>query len=192
MSEWQLFEPGTVPECTQPTWYADRERAPHLEQSAHQERLHAAAGLIHNVVTAGTVATVSDLGAGDGGLLSLIDGVSAWGFDLMPSNVAGASERCVDVALRDIFTLDLLDFGDLSVCTEVLEHLIDPHAFVRSIPSRYLVASSPAYETANSHYEFHLWAWDLSGYRALLEQGGYTIIASASTSLYHVLLGERM
>lgn len=194
MTEWRLFDEGTVPVFTTPEWYGERERAPHVDQDGHRPRLVAAAAFVERLVRDHSVATLSDLGAGDGGLLSLVRHLHlrSWGFDLAPANVEGAAERGVDVHLRSIFDLGPADFGDVSVATEVLEHLIDPHSFVRGIPSRFLIASSPSGEDADHHYEFHTWAWDRDGYEALLRQGGYEIIPTAEgVAGFHVLLGER-
>lgn len=174
--EWRFFEEGAVPECTTLAWYASRERAPHLEQEGHRQRLEAAAQLVNEAHALWGVATVSDMGAGDGGLLSLLNpGIRGWGFDVLPANVEAARvERAVDVIYADVLT-ESVRYGDLCVCTEMLEHLIDPHAFVRQIPSEWVVASSPAYENEASHYEFHTWAWNMGGYAELFSQGGFIV-----------------
>ena len=172
VSEWKLWT-GDPPEYSTPAWYAERERAAHLENGGGDTaRLQMAASWINAI----SPATVVDLGAGDGGLLSLIDpGIACWGYDLQPSNVAGAKERGVEVVLADVLN-DAIGWGELAVATEMLEHLVDPHGFVRDIESSILIASSPMMETDQNHYEFHLWAWDMDGYRRLLEQGGYQIV----------------
>lgn len=186
--ETRFFEPGTVPEWTTPDWYAQRERAPHLEQDGHRGRLLLSAEYVWHARSEHRLRTVSDLGCGDGGLLSLI-GAPAWGYDLMPENIAGAAERGVDARLGD-FMNEPVEWGDITVCTEVLEHLIDPHAFVASIPSQVLVASSPDGETWEQRYEFHTWGWDMPGYRALFEQGGYRVVRHESIG-FQVLMGVR-
>lgn len=192
--EWRLFEPGTVPEWTTPAWYAGRDRAPHLEQEAHKARLHLAAEMVRDVAGAYPVRTVVDLGAGDGGLLSLLTdtGLTAWGYDLQPSNIVGARERSVDVRLGDVVAGDI-EWGDIAVATELIEHLLDPHQFVTRVAKRcqVLVASSPAWETVDSHYEFHTFAWDYDGYRALLEQGGYEVVRHEDAGGFQVALGVR-
>jgi 2-polyprenyl-3-methyl-5-hydroxy-6-metoxy-1,4-benzoquinol methylase len=210
MGEWKLFPDGTIPEYTTAAWYAGRERAPHLEQGGgHTERLHETAAQVH--VAACTrfdlPPTVSDLGAGDGGLLSLLNMdqiVAAWGYDLQQTNVHGArSEREVDVQYGDViegwteprFTRGRVPirWGQISVATEMLEHLVDPHGFVRTIGqhSKVLVASSPWLERPGSAYEFHTWAWDQDGYRALLEQGGFQVVRQQICGGFQVLTGVR-
>ncbi len=77
---------------------------------------------------------------------------------------------------------------------EMLEHLVDPHGFVRRIAdhSRFLVASSPWTETKEAHYEFHTWAWDVAGYAELLESNGWSILSHISVSWFQVVLAERL
>lgn len=190
MSEWQLFEPGTIPECTTPEWYLDRERAPHLEQREHRGRLLMTAELVRQADPFAVV----DLGAGDGGLLSLIgnDVSDAWGYDLAPANIVGAKRRGVDVRLGDVVSGDI-EWADLAVATEMLEHLVDPHAFVRRIAEHayWIVASSPYVETDVDHYEFHTWAWDTEGYRALIEQAGFEVVAHKQDHFFQVIMGVR-
>lgn len=188
--EVRFFEPGTVPEWTTPEWYAQRDRAPHLEQDGHRGRLLLAADFAQQAVRGFDLHSVSDMGSGDGGLLSLMPSwLTAWGYDLQLTNVAGACERGVDVRFGDALSGDV-EWGDLAVCTEMLEHLIDPHAFVRSIPSRAIVASSPDGETLDSRYEFHTWGWDMPGYRALIEQGGFEVVRHETIG-FQVILGVK-
>lgn len=189
MSEWQLFEPGTIPVCTTAEWYLDRDRAPHLEEGLHRPRLLLTAELVRSAEPADVV----DLGAGDGGLLSLLLGeVPAWGYDLCPDNIVGAQARGVDVRLGDVVTGDIT-WAELAVATEMLEHLVDPHGFVRRIAehSSWIVASSPAVETDVNHYEFHTWAWDTDGYAALIEQAGFEVVEHKLGSFFQVIMGVR-
>lgn len=191
--EWRLFEAGTVPEYTRPDWYAGRERAPHLEQDGHRDRLMRSAAFVAEAAFRYGLSTVVDLGAGDGGLLSLFgSGLHVWGYDLQPSNLEGAKERGVDVRLGDVVDGDV-EWADIAVCTEMLEHLVDPHAFVRRIAehARVLVCSSPADERPGSAYEYHTWAWDLEGYRALVEQAGFQVVKQQPVNRFQVILAAR-
>ncbi|MFE3202225.1 class I SAM-dependent methyltransferase [Embleya sp. NPDC059237] len=197
MTEHRLFPEGTIPEYTRPDWYADRDRAPHLEQPAHRDRLWLAARSVVASAIELRLDTAVDLGAGDGGLLSLLRDYTqphaTWGYDLQPSNVTAArDERGVDVRQADVLTDDI-EWADIAVATEMLEHLVDPHAFVRRIAerSRVLVASSPHDETPDHHYEYHCWTWDHDGYRALLEQAGYGIRAHHTVGPFQIIVGYR-
>lgn len=200
MGEWKLFE-GDVPYVSTAEFHADRERAPHLEQEAHRPRLLLAANFVTGVAALANVrgdepATVSDLGCGDGGLLSLLpDEVEAWGYDFAPANVAGWAERGVKAEALDVFGVDRdrVRLGIVAVTTEVLEHLADPHGVVRWIGehSRYLVASSPWIERPGSHDECHAWAWDQRGYAALLAQGGFRVLRHELVGPFQVVSGMR-
>lgn len=194
--EAQLFPPGTIPEYSTPEWYAGRERAPHVDEALHRPRLMVAAELVRQYAYQWNAHTVSDLGAGDGGLLQLLagDDLECWGYDLQQSNVDGAAERGVDVTLADVFN-DQITIGQIVVCTEMLEHLVDPHRFVGWLHdgtlARALVASSPHTETAEDHYGFHLWAWDCQGYKEMIESGGWRVTTIRTTGMFQVVLAVR-
>lgn len=202
MTEWQLFPQGSIPVFTTPEWYAGRERAPHLEQVGHRERLLLAADMVREAHADYGIESVVDLGAGDGGLLSCLEhsnglpwqyGPTLWGYDLQPTNIVGARERGVDVRLSDVLHDDI-EWADLAVATEILEHLVDPHGFVNllSQKSRAIVVSSPYTETDVDHYEFHTFAWDLSGYRSLITQGGFSVVRQETVAGSQVLLGVQL
>jgi 2-polyprenyl-3-methyl-5-hydroxy-6-metoxy-1,4-benzoquinol methylase len=185
MSEYKLFS-GPPPEFTTPGWYAGRERAAHLEQAGHRDRLYLAADHALALADRLSLRSAVDLGCGDGGLLSLIrdrysdrSHGSCWGYDLCPAAVDAARDaRGVSAYLTDVVgDPDRVTWADLAVATEMLEHLADPHAFAREIGKhcRAIVASSPANESTAVHYEFHAWAWDMDGYRKLIEQAGFRV-----------------
>jgi SAM-dependent methyltransferase len=187
MSEWRLFDPAAPPPWTTAGWYADRPRAWHAEQLGHRERLQATAVQIAQLCADTPLKTISDLGAGDGGLLQKLiplqlAGVRAWGYDLQPSNIAGAAQRGVPVHRKDILDLDSIELGRLVALAEVLEHLVDPHGYLQRLAGRanadrawVVVASSPMLETAERHYEHHLWAWDPDGYAAMFRGSGWDV-----------------
>lgn len=190
MAEYQLFVPGTVPEYTLPSWYADRDRAPHVDEALHRPRLDLTAAMARDAMRP----TLSDLGAGDGGLLWLLRGdpILAWGYDLQQSNIDGAMERGVHVRLGDVLG-DNIEYGEISVATEMIEHLLDPHAFVAEVlrHSDVLIASSPHTETAESHYGYHTWAWDMPGYRAMFENAGWRVELHQTVGMFQVLMAVR-
>ena len=193
MIEHRLFPDGVIPEWTTPSWHAAREHAPHVDQPGHRPRLTASARFVELVWIPDM--TVVDLGAGDGGLLSLLIDIPAhakWGYDLTRDNVEAAKRRNQNVIYGDCVDGDI-QWGDIAVATEMLEHLVDPHGFVRRIAehSRFLVASSPWTETRDHHYEFHTWAWDVEGYATLMASNGWSILGHVSVSWFQVVLAER-
>jgi hypothetical protein len=198
MTEYRLFT-GEIPHVSTAAFHEHRERAPHLEQPVHRPRLDKAAEMILDAARQlPHRATVSDLGCGDGGLLSLLQATGAvdcWGYDFQPSNREGWLLRGVRAYALDVFGADRarVDLGHIAVCTEVLEHVADPHGVVRWIGgrSRFLVASSPWNESPASHDECHCWAWDQDGYRALIEQGGYQVIRHETVGQFQIVLGEQ-
>lgn len=202
MTEHKLFD-GDVPHVSTPEFHADRPRAPHLEQPNHRPRLDAAAAFVQTAATVhrgrhdGQEPTLSDLGCGDGGLLSLVQDrvAEAWGYDFAPANAEGWAERGVKAEALDVFGADRdrVRFGDITTVTEVLEHIADPHGAVRWIAehSSLIVASSPWNETPERHDECHAWAWDMAGYRALIEQAGYRVLAHQTVLQFQIILGWR-
>lgn len=200
MAEWRLFG-DTVPECTTPEWYAEREAAPHLEQEGQRERLLMTAALMR--IEGLDHEGICDLGAGDGGLLSLLaEGTTTihWGYDLQPSNVEAAKNRGVIVELAS-FLADTgvlssrIDLAHTVVASEVLEHLIDPHCLLRELHAereiQWLVASSPYTETAEHHYEHHVWAWDMEGYRAMIEAAGWHVVRHETAWISQIVVAKR-
>lgn len=193
MAEYRLHDPDVVPECTTATWYAGRDHAPHLEQPTHRARLLAAASAVVEATQRLGVTTVVDLGAGDGGLLSLLGpGITGWGYDLQPSNVAAARGRNVDVRLVDVVTGPIV-WGDVVVATEVLEHLQDPHGLIARA-ARYgqaLVCSAPCGETPDQHYEHHVWAWDQQGFASMITYCGWQIVHHNTVAETQIVLATR-
>ena len=196
MAEWRLFD-GPAPEWTTAEWYTPRERARHLEEPGHRGRLLLAAAHVLTLAASGWAGSVVDLGAGDGGLLSLIAPAvpDAWGYDLCRAAVDGAvADRGVYVDYLDVVAHpEAVRWGELAVATEFFEHLADPHAFAKVVAGhcRALVASSPATETAEAHYEFHCWAWDPPGYQALFEGAGWQVTRHEVGGAFQVISAVR-
>lgn len=200
MTEYRLYPAGETPHVSTFEFHKDRDRAPHLEQPAHRQRLLGAAALVGQAVSELQPAEVSvtDLGCGDGGLLSLVQrltGVYAWGYDFQPSNAAGWAERGVTAHKADVFgdDRDAVEVGDVAVMTEVLEHLADPHDVVRWVGKhcRYLVASSPWCESPQAHDECHAWAWDFAGYADLIRLGGFRVVRHEPVGPFQLLLAVK-
>lgn len=185
MAEWKLFDEYSHVSTAE--FHEHRQRAPHLEQEAHKARLNKAAEFVQAAcLYDGEACSVSDLGCGDGGLLSVVQNYScvsrAWGYDFQPSNEQGWRERGVTAYQKDIFNSGWYDaeFGRIAVTTEVLEHLQFPHDTVQAIAnqSNFLVASSPYDEHGGpgGHDECHAWAWDYEGYAALINNNGWDVM----------------
>src|SRR5690349_11844052 len=113
MTEYKLFT-GDSPEVATFEFHEHRERAPHLEQPIHHDRLMKAAEFVEEAAELWLGSHpdtedprmpgqprrvyVSDLGCGDGGLLQVLGqdpNLAAWGYDFAPANRAGWSERGV-------------------------------------------------------------------------------------------------
>jgi SAM-dependent methyltransferase len=199
VAEYKLFVDDVAHVSTY-AFHEHRERAPHLEQGIHQGRLQLAADFVREAVDrvegrTTRPAVVIDLGCGDGGLLSLISRLpwtNSFGYDFQPSNVRGWDERNVQALSFDFVEgFEHVPDADVYVMTEVLEHLTDPHGFVKKIRARgdrvQLVASSPFTEHAGSHDECHAWAWDQDGYKALMMQAGFNVVRHETTGMFQVI-----
>lgn len=178
MTEWRLFDSDTPAEFSTPQFFEHYPWIDPVWQVGHANRIEMVADLATEVMSAHGLRTLVDLGCGDGSLLSLLerrlgDDVTMWGYDLGRGNLQRATGAGVDARYANILT-DSLDWADLVVCTEVVEHLYDPRAFVRSIPGTRLILSSPGFEDDVTHYEHHAWAWDWNGYREMIADCGWT------------------
>lgn len=202
MAEWKLFE-GPVAPFTDSEFYRDREAAHHLEQGGHTERMVKAAEFVKIAYDAlrerdffnDFHPIVVDLGCGDGGMLQLLRdayGIDAYGYDMQPSNIHYATTvRNVKAFLVD-FQSEGIITGDITIMTEVLEHVSDPHGTLAELSTEYLIASSPFHETGDAHYEFHNWAFDDEGYDAMIVGAGFEIVRHEHAWLNQVVLARRI
>lgn len=179
MTEWRLFPEGQVPPFTQPGFFAAHPWVDPAAQRGHAARTDMVADLVADVVADHGAQTVTDLGCGDGALLQKIAQrvqVKAWGYDLGVQNLHVATTlRGVDARHGNLLADDLV-YGSLLVATEVVEHLVDPRAFVRGLPGSLLILSSPYDEDDREHYVHHAWAWDEAGYRDMVADCGWTVL----------------
>jgi trans-aconitate methyltransferase len=174
MAEWKLFDDvlPEPPEMLATRGWMDLENQPGFPQRAAM-----VAGLV-GLISAlrPDMKTVTDLGCGDGAMMRRFPStLQAQGYELGAADVAEARARGTDVRQANILS-DPLEYGDLIVASEVLEHLENPEAFLCALPPRLLVVSSPSKETGDWHNSIHAWAWDMDGYRALLEDCGWRVL----------------
>jgi Methyltransferase domain len=194
VTAWKLFD-GDIPYVSTAEFHAGRDRAPHLEQPGHRERLLLAASMLQDI--ASPALTFSDLGCGDGGLLSLVQDAfgDAWGYDFCPANAAGWTERGVTATSLDVFGADRdrVRLGDVTAMTEVLEHVADPPAVLAWVrgTSRWLACSSPQNEDDCQHAPEHAWAWDMPGYADLITAAGWVILRHEQAGPYQLILASR-
>jgi 2-polyprenyl-3-methyl-5-hydroxy-6-metoxy-1,4-benzoquinol methylase len=196
--EYRRFAPGESPVSTF-EFHEHRERAPHLEQEIHRARLQCAAYYVARASGGITPCRVVDLGCGDGGLVSVlvnVGGLDVYGYDFQPSNVAGWVERGVEHRCRAMDFVANFDAianicgAHVYVMTEVLEHMEDPHGFLRRVrkTGASLVCSSPWMEHEGNIDACHAWAWDTPGYVAMLEGAGFKIIGTSREGIFQVHL----
>jgi predicted TPR repeat methyltransferase len=128
--------------------------------------------------------TICDFGCGNAGLIREIQSKVSneiWGYDLQPSNVADAYEKGNkdNVFYKDFVIEDDIRYPDIVICTEVLEHLADPDAFIKRLLNngvKYILASSPDYETPSYHAPFHLWVFNGDSYKYMFIDAGWDVI----------------
>ena len=181
MTEWKLWEGDAPPFFTTPEFFAAHPWIEPVHQIGHAERTEMVAEVIDDLCEFRLVDSFLDLGCGDGSLLYMIR-------DMRPhAKLRGITASLDDATHAYAKGLDGVEIGDflnrplhweqVTVMTEVLEHLVDPHGLLKRIGSEYLVASSPSAETGDWHYEHHAWAWDLDGYSTLVEDAGWHVIS---------------
>jgi 2-polyprenyl-3-methyl-5-hydroxy-6-metoxy-1,4-benzoquinol methylase len=136
---------------------------------------------------------VVDLGCNGGHLLELI-GKPCWGYDIARSPLAVAFGNGHDARWANIATDELQLAPVVAIC-EVLEHLENPHAVVARLnvdPVRFVVASGPYRETAEDHYEQHLWAWDEEGFAKLFTDVGFNVVKQTTSGIFQAILLARV
>lgn len=219
--EQRLFDPDNPPAWLDSAWWADTPNCDHLAHPAgvHRARIYTVADIALELFTLGLVRDAVDMGAGDGAVLwRLMSQTSgdlagrAWGYEIIKDSVRVArEERGVDVRRADVVAGRAdshvsgwvpLKWADLVICTEMLEHLADPHAWARTMATHvhvnaaqnrngWLIASSPWGETEYRHEDNHAWAWDMRGYKEMLTAAGWHVIQTLEVEWSQVVLACR-
>jgi 2-polyprenyl-3-methyl-5-hydroxy-6-metoxy-1,4-benzoquinol methylase len=179
----QLFETGK-PHSHDFEFYKEIPTADHINQVDGGHRFRLLKTLEHLTEIIQPTDTVCDFGCGNGGLIREIEQVhtnTIWGYDLMPSNVQDAkSKGNENIILHDFVTdaENIVKYPNIAICTEVLEHLENPDAFLirlRENGVRAVLASSPNYETPTYHAPGHLWVFNGDTYKDMFVDAGWTI-----------------
>lgn len=163
---------------------------PHV-QAGFWERMNMVADLVRTYRFDGE--SVVDVGCNGGHLLELV-GKPCWGYDIADSPLSVAREAGHDARRADI-TTDVLELAPLVTICEVLEHLENPHAVVARLnedPVRIVFGSGPYLETAEDHYEQHVWAWDLDGFAEMFVEAGFKIVEQRTASVFQALVAVRV
>jgi len=175
-------------------YHVNREAAHHLEQyETHRPRLIRAYEIIKTL----DVKTIVDLGCGDGGLLSLLTDYKAWGYDFCPDNVKYATEvRGVNTTHSHfVDNIDSINTdADLGVLTEVLEHLEEPHLFLKRLHNtdlKSILCSSPWGETDLDFVEGHVWAWDREGYYRMVQDSGWNVVLHEDIGANQIIMAVK-
>lgn len=176
------FFKDDAPKFHDAEFYKDRKVADHIHQAGHRERLFRTLADVEWVLNVDPESrTVSDYGCGNGGLLAEIGDrhiIDCWGYDLSPLAVEDAKRRVKAECIDFVNDFDKTVPGHIVVMSEVLEHLVDPFAFLEKLrgKSRWIVASVPAFETPQQHYEFHLWAFEPQAFMQTFINKGYEVV----------------
>lgn len=194
---YRLFDPADPPAWLDSEWWRQTDNCNHLDNRVHRARLEAAAGAAVQCAQAVPTRTIVDLGAGDGGLLSLLPPEfreASFGYEVIEDSCKYALEvRGVEVLNLNVLSRPFPG-NPVFTATEMLEHLADPGAFLVYLTSRpkarYLVASSPHSETQEHHEWNHAWAWDRPGYRALFEDNGWAVVRHFDAEWSQIVVAE--
>jgi ubiquinone/menaquinone biosynthesis C-methylase UbiE len=165
-------------------WYKDREAADHINQEGHRHRLMKVKDYVLELVGIDESMTIADFGCGNGGLMREIEksipNNKIWGYDLCPANVEDSHQKGNTENIKYLdFVNEVVEFPNIVISTEVLEHLVDPDAFIKRLLDNgveYIVASSPDYETPTYHAPFHLWVFNGDSYKEMFEQQGWEVL----------------
>jgi 2-polyprenyl-3-methyl-5-hydroxy-6-metoxy-1,4-benzoquinol methylase len=163
-------------------WYLNRESADHINENGHRPRLLKVQEYLLELVKNNVEYTICDFGCGNGGLMREIESKISneiWGYDLCPANVKDANKKgSNNVFYKDFITDSNIRYSDIVICTEVLEHLVNPDDFIIKLLKngvKYIIASSPNYETPTNHAPYHLWVFNGDSYKDMFFNAGWNV-----------------
>jgi 2-polyprenyl-3-methyl-5-hydroxy-6-metoxy-1,4-benzoquinol methylase len=176
-------------------WYKDREAVDHINQSNHRPRLLQVQDYLIELLAKHPNYTICDFGCGNAGLVREIQSKVSnkiWGYDLCPANVKDAHSKGNEnnVFYTDFINDNNLEYPDIVICTEVLEHLVDPDAFITKLLNngvKYIIASSPNYETPTNHEPYHLWVFNGDSYKEMFIDTGWDVITHHKADFQYIV-----
>lgn len=164
-------------------WYKDREVADHINEKGHRPRLMQVLDFLLQILEQYPDLSICDFGCGNAGLIREIESKVSnkiWGYDLCPANVEDAAAKGnKNVFYKDFVIEDDVTYPDIAICTEVLEHLVDPDTFIKKLLNngvKFIIASSPDYETPSYHAPFHLWVFNGDSYKEMFVDAGWNVV----------------
>ena len=180
--EFKFFD---KPHSHDQAFYDTRRVSDHIHEMGHRGRLLETVELVSDLLEneigeQGDLDSIADWGCGNGGLLHELNKrfpeVEMWGYDLSPLAVQFGKEKYgVNISQLDI-TSGLPKIAKIVVLTETLEHLVDPHRLLRRMEfGAFVVASVPAFETPENHYEYHLRSWTEDSFAHLFSRNGWDV-----------------
>lgn len=165
-----------------------RERYPtgyhHTEWPDHVERVDETVRFAVRSLRGTAGARVADLSCGDGELTTRIHRALGAASpvilgDLNSRGIAAAGPERPDACIPLPDALAYLEPVDLYVCSETLEHLDDPDAFLSDLRplTKRLLLTTPVGESTDGNPE-HYWGWDTDAVGAMLDAAGFTRVLS--------------
>jgi hypothetical protein len=179
------YKTFTKPHSHDSEFYENLEVADYINQENHRFRLIQVLNYIISLASEDSNLTICDFGCGNGGLIREIESKlpnRIWGYDLLPANIKDAHKKGNEknIVYKDFITDESnIEYPDIAICTEILEHLVDPDDFITRLLNnnvQCIVASSPDYETPTYHAPFHLWVFNGDSYKEMFEQAGWNVI----------------
>jgi predicted TPR repeat methyltransferase len=199
--EYKFFD---TPKCHDSAFYNKRKAADHIYQVGSALRIYLAASYaMHTIQFNPKIKTVGDFGCGTGGMILTLNSLcntfipdrelKFYGYDLMPENIKVAKSRNLDANLLDFVNDKRRVWPDLLIMSEVIEHLIDPHSFVASIPAgTFCVFSVPSADDDKGHDPTHLWSWTETSFRDFCESRGVAVQRwDKMKEIHHVIVGVK-